>query len=178
MHVKVSKPVFLCGMMGSGKSTVGKVLAGRLGRPFTDMDTVIEKNERMTIPEIFRQKGEAAFRDIEKRCIRQAVSETSGVIALGGGALHDQKLIGHLKISGWLIFLDAPRSVLLERLEKDTNRPLLQKSDGKLMGEKIDGLLKKRRDYYLQSHITIETGTDDPETVADRIINKLTMYET
>ncbi|MEX1062421.1 MAG: shikimate kinase [Balneolaceae bacterium] len=170
-------PVFLCGMMGSGKSTVGRILASRMDMPFVDMDDLIEQQEGMTISEIFSRKGEKTFRKIEKELVMKTVDNSGCVIALGGGALQDQQITDHLKNKGWLIFLDAPLSVLSRRLANDTKRPLLQQAGKEKIRIRIDRLLKERKKYYLQSHITIDTGRLSPETASHTIINKIKMNE-
>lgn len=175
--MKNKQRIFLCGMMGSGKTTVGKILAGKLDQPFTDLDEVIEKKEGMPIPEIFELKGETYFREAERNAMYQTISAGSGVVALGGGALQNQQIIEHLKINGLLIFLKAPRSVLLERLKKDSGRPLLQHTDDTTIRIKIDKLLEERIPLYNRSHITIHTERMNPEEISESIIRKMKAYE-
>ncbi len=121
----ISHPVFLSGMMGSGKSTIGKELAEELGVPFTDLDRLIEESEGMTIPEIFAQKNEEGFREIEKKQILNIASSAKGVVALGGGSLQNQLIVDHLKLYGWLVFIEASQVEILNRLQVSSGRPML-----------------------------------------------------
>ena len=172
-----TKPIFLCGMMGSGKTTVGKILADKLSFSFSDLDDVIEKAAGMSIPEIFDLKGEPEFRKIEKKLLFHAAEKSNMVIALGGGALQNQKIVDHLKLKGQLIFLDAPLSVLFSRVKNDSTRPILQNKNESETKDRIQQLLKERMQYYRQSHITVDAGLDDPGLVADSVIKKLSMHE-
>lgn len=169
---KLDSSLFLCGMMGSGKTTVGKILAKKLDRSFIDLDEEIEKGVGMSISEIFRSEGEQRFRVFEKKAVLRAVDKPYCVIALGGGALQNQEIVDRIKKNGLLIFLDAPLSVLLERLRNDSGRPLLQNTEGKETEKKIARLLSKRIKYYSQSHISIKTERYSPELIAETIIKK------
>jgi len=174
---KPAKPLFLCGMMGSGKSTVGRILAGQLGIPFYDLDSEIEKNTGLKISEIFRFHGEKKFRQLEREMVLKAAERTEGVIALGGGALQTQEIVDQIKLKGWLIFLDAPVSVLLRRVKNDTSRPILQNKDDLETQEKLKKLMMERGELYRQSHIIVGCGTDPPGEVAESIIKNISRYE-
>lgn len=170
----LSKPVFLCGMMGSGKSTVGKRLAAKLNVSFTDLDKVIVEHEGMSIHEIFSKKGEDYFRETERNLLIQESKHMSGVIALGGGSLQNQQVVDHLKIYGLLVFLKVPQSVLLKRLKSGRNRPMLSKTN---IEQKIDQLLKERNPFYEQADITITIGTESHNQVVNNLLKKLSVYE-
>lgn len=170
--------IFLCGMMGSGKSTVGKILAEKMDIPFIDVDEEIEKSSKMKISDIFAEKGEKSFRKIEKEHIIKAADSNEGIVALGGGALQNQKIIDYLKLKGLLIFLDASLSVLLNRVKNDNTRPILQNTDGSETADRLKKLLKERGDFYRQSQITVDAGSKPPDAVADTILKKIEMYET
>lgn len=170
----LSKPVFLCGMMGSGKSSVGKRLASKLNVPFCDLDKMIVEHESMTIPEIFSQKGEDYFRKAEHNLLIKESQRTKGVMALGGGSLQNQQLVDHLKIYGWLVFLKVPQSVLLKRLKSGRNRPMLSKTN---IEQKIEHLLTERNPFYEQADITITIGTESHNQVVDNLVKKLSVYE-
>src|SRR6056297_3585119 len=101
MSQQIKQPIFLCGMMGAGKSTVGRPLAKKLQVPFFDLDQMIEDHEELTIPEIFEVKGEQIFRAIERKLIISQTDDMQGVMALGGGALQNQHLVDHIKLNGW-----------------------------------------------------------------------------
>ena len=128
---RIDRPIVLVGMMGVGKTSVGKRLAAALGSTFVDADEAIETAARMTIPEIFEQFGEAAFRDGERRVIARLI-ETGGdhtVIATGGGAFSNPEtraLILEKTVSVWL---DSDIDTLVERTARKINRPLLQGGD-------------------------------------------------
>lgn len=170
----LSKPVFLCGMMGSGKSSVGKRLASKLNVPFKDLDKLITRQESMSIPEIFSQKGEDYFREIERNLLIKESQRAKGVMALGGGSLQNQQVVDHLKIYGWLVFLKVPQSVLLKRLKSGRNRPMLSQTD---IEQKIDQLLTERNPFYEQAEITISIGTESHNRVVDNLVKKLSIYE-
>jgi shikimate kinase len=170
--------IFLCGMMGSGKSTVGRILANKLDIPFIDVDEEIEKSSKMKISEIFAGKGEKSFRKIEREHVFKAAASDEGVVALGGGALQNQKIIDYLKLKGLLIFLDASLSVLLNRVKNDNTRPILQNTDGSETADRLKKLLQERGDFYRQSQITVDAGSEPSDAVADTILKKIEMYET
>src|SRR5690625_5362958 len=104
--MKSNQPIFLCGMMGAGKSTIGPRLADLMEKPFADLDQIIEETEKMTIPAIFEKKGESWFRKRERELLIQTAREFNGVLALGGGSLQNQELTDQLKMYGWLVYLD------------------------------------------------------------------------
>lgn len=180
-ELTLKKPIFLCGMMGSGKSTVGRVLADSLQVPFCDLDEMIVKKAGISIPEIFERHGESGFRKLERKILIRESQYFKGVMALGGGSLQNQHLIDHLKIYGWLVFLDVPQSVISARISGDPNRPMLKANDS----EKDDGtgrnkigtLLNERLPYYRQAEITVQAEDRTPEDVAHELIKKLTLYD-
>lgn len=177
MNSKISeKPIFLCGMMGAGKSAIGKTLAEILDVPFADLDDLIETSEKMTIPEIFDQKGEQEFRKIERRLLKKHAPGAKGVLALGGGSLQNREIVDVLKDSGWLIFINPPRSVLLERLKNSEKRPMLNDHKNELQ-ERINRLFKERLPLYEKAHFTIVTGNRPKTEAAEQIIKKLESYE-
>lgn len=171
----ISHPVYLCGMMGSGKSTIGKKLAEELEVPFTDLDKIIEESEGMSIPEIFNQKGEKAFRQIEKKHILKIAGNTEGVVALGGGSLQNQQIVDHLKLYGWLVYVDASQAEILNRLSDTSGRPMLD--DSKELSDRISSLFDDRMVFYEQAHFSIQTEKKSAEQVATEIVKKLKIYE-
>lgn len=176
--LNLNQPVFLCGMMGSGKSTVGRILASELGVPFLDLDEKIVEKSNMSIPEIFKKKGEPFFREIERSLLIKESQNFSGVMALGGGALQNQHIVDHLKIYGWLVFLDVPQSVISSRISGDSNRPMLDSEDANnAVKSKVESLLEERLPLYQQAEITIDAGNRKAENVAKEIIKKLTLYD-
>lgn len=172
---KLAQPVFLCGMMGSGKSTIGENLAKQLDVPFKDLDSVIEESEGMSIPEIFEQKEEKGFRKIERKYLIKLAGSIKGVLALGGGSLQNQQMVDHLKLYGWLVFIDASRFEILDRLSDPSGRPMLKSSDK--LEKRINSLFEERMHYYEQAHLSIKTENKSIDDITTEIVKKLTIYE-
>jgi len=171
--MNIKTPLYLCGMMGSGKSAAGKILAYKINYEFIDVDQVIEKSEKRPITQIFKAEGEAYFRKIEWETIRKITAGNDRrVVSLGGGSLQNQQIVDHIKLSGFLIFLNPPQSVLLERLRSTENRPMLNTVDTAL-DQRISDLLKKRRFFYEQAHITVHTNRETPNETAEKIIKEI-----
>jgi shikimate kinase len=149
--------IYLIGMPGSGKSTLGRKLARELLVEFVDLDNEIEMKEGKSVREIFSGNGEEYFRLAESRMLADwSVSPTSFVMATGGGTPCFFNGIQVINETGLSIFLDVPMSQLLMRLEKKTDRPLLRSSDEEEMEDKLNRLRSARRAIYEQAHITIE----------------------
>ncbi|CAN5452146.1 hypothetical protein BH23BAC3_BH23BAC3_17820 [soil metagenome] len=178
-NLTLKQPLFLCGMMGSGKTTVGKTIAERLGVPFSDLDSMIVDEARMSIPQIFDQKGEKWFRQLEQKILVQESQIFKGVMALGGGSLQNQQIVDHLKIYGWLIFLRIPEIVILDRIAGDQNRPMLNnpKESKEPPGKMITKLIEQRLPFYSQAQITIDAGNSSPDLIADNILKKIKIYD-
>ena len=148
------KPIFLCGFMGCGKSTVGKILAKRLNVECIDLDKYIEDTEGMSIPEIFEQKGEAYFRQKETEAIKQ-FADKGVVVATGGGALLSEENGEAAKNAGMVVFIDTYFSVCYERIKDDPNRPIAFNSTKEQLSERFNA----RRPLYLaHSHHSISGG--------------------
>ena len=172
---KISHPVFLSGMMGSGKSTIGQQLAKELDIPFRDLDTLIEESEGITIPEIFNQKKEKGFREIEKKLLLKVASSAEGVVALGGGSLQNQQIVDHLKLYGWLVYIDASQVEILDRLNDTSGRPMLDHSEE--LSDRISSLFDERTKFYEQAHFSIQTEKKPVDKVVNEIVKKLNIYE-
>lgn len=156
------RAVVLVGMMGSGKSSVGRRLANRLGLPFVDADTEIEMAAGMTIPEIFAQRGESEFRDGERRVISRILTTRAPlVLATGGGAYMNAETRARIADLGISIWLKADPDVLMRRVLKNAKRPLLQTADPKAT---LRRLLTEREPIYALADITL-TSRDDPHDV-------------
>ena len=159
--------ITLTGFMGSGKTTVGKVLADFLGCPFMDLDDLIVKKAGKSIPEIFAQDGEPAFRQLEARLLRQTVekyTENTVVLALGGGAVTAPASASLLHEKTVCIYLRATLETLQSRLEGETaGRPL---ADASL----ADRLAAREPLYEQTAHVIIDTDGLSPDEVADEII--------
>src|SRR5690625_7140079 len=124
--MKSNQPIFLCGMMGAGKSTIGLRLADLMEKHFADLDQIIEEIEKMTIPAIFERKGESWLRKRERELRIQTARELNGVLALGGGSLQNQERTDQLKMYGWLVHLRPELQQLTARPAARTNRPTLR----------------------------------------------------
>jgi len=158
------RSIVLVGMMGAGKSSIGRRLAGRLGIPFIDADTEIESAAGMTIPEIFEKHGEPYFRAGEARVIARLLDNGPQVLATGGGSVMDPQtraLIGQKGISIWL---KADVDVLLKRTKRRNDRPLV---------EKIKDLLPVREPIYAQADIIIQSRDEPHDTIIDEIMGEL-----
>lgn len=161
------KNIILCGFMGCGKSTVGKLLAKKMGLSFVDMDSYIEEKAGMTVKEIFAKFGEPHFRDLEHQACIELNSTGNKVIGAGGGTLTFDRNTEVLKQNGTVVFLDVSYEVLCSRLKNDTTRPLLQCEN---RNEKIKELLEARTPIYKSvSDITIN-GDLVPNKVVPEII--------
>ena len=159
------RSIVLVGMMGAGKSSIGRRLASRLGIPFIDADAEIESAAGMTIPEIFEKHGEPYFRAGEARVIARLLDNGPQVLATGGGSVMDPQtraLIGQKGISIWL---KADIDVLLKRTKRRNDRPLV---------EKIKDLLPVREPIYAQADIIIQSRDEPHDTIIDEIMGELT----
>ncbi len=160
--------------MGTGKSTVGKLLAQRLNRPFVDLDRQIGKEAGRSVAEIFAKDGEPAFRAMERRAVRKVSQLRSHVIATGGGVMCDEGNVEALKASGLLVCLTASPEVILQRTgPKVGARPLLAGGDPK---QRIEQLLALRAPYYAQADMTLDTTGRSPEQVAEEILCKIETF--
>lgn len=142
--------------MGTGKSTVGKMVAAQTGRIFIDTDTLIEREAGMSVAQIFAEKGEGHFRELEKQAIARACAEKGVVIATGGGAIACEENAACLKASGIVICLHATPEVIVQRVRGNTDRPLLQGDDPLT---KIRALLAARAQAYARADMTIDTSS-------------------
>ena len=173
-RLSLTRPVVLVGMMGAGKSTVGRRLARRLGIPFVDADREIERAAGMPIPDIFETLGEDAFRDGEKRVILRLLSEGGAkVIALGGGALTTPEVRAAVRERAIAVWLDAPLEILVERTSRRRSRPLLERGDKR---EILERLLAERRPFYAEAPIRIESDDGPHNRVVERIVAALAAH--
>lgn len=164
------RPVVLVGMMGAGKTTVGRRLANRLGRQFIDSDEEIERAAQMTIPEIFEQRGEAEFRAGEMRVIARLLKEKDVVLATGGGAFVNAETRGLVKAEAISVWLKADLDVLFERVSRRSNRPLLKTADPKGTLEK---LIAERYPIYAEADVTVMSRDVPQDNVAADVIGAL-----
>lgn len=171
--------IFLCGFMGTGKTTLGKKLAALLNLPFRDLDDyMVEKDDR-SIPEIFEEEGEPYFRSLERESIRELGRQFQGVLALGGGALQNQEIIDYIKENGMLVFIKTDFNTILERILSEEGRPLLLDDDGnrkpkEVLTRELRQLYDSRLPSYNQAQLIFEsdhykTITDAAEALAAQI---------
>ncbi|MDP1809055.1 MAG: shikimate kinase [Actinomycetota bacterium] len=160
------KSIALIGFMGSGKSTVGPLLARRQGRPFFDLDSIAERLSGKTVSEVFSGEGESGWRLWESRALAEVVEEELPfVLACGGGVVLDAKNRDILRQRFLTIYLDVSEAVLIERLRRNKGRPLLAVAEPEAA---IAALLKARRALYeAAAHLIIETDLKNPTEVAD-----------
>lgn len=161
------KNIVLTGFMGTGKTTIGKVLAKALGRNLIDVDTEIEKDKGMKITEIFASMGEAKFRDMETEIAGKIATLTNVVISTGGGIVLRQENVELLRKNGIVVNLTAEPEIIYARLSGGTDRPLLNVPDPLA---KIRELLDFRTPLYLNADIVIDTADKTPILIAEEII--------
>ncbi len=156
--------------MGAGKTTVGRILAGRLGYRYCDSDKVIETKAGKTIPEIFSGLGEDRFRELESETLESLSGKIKQVIATGGGAVMRDRNWDAMKKGGVTVYLKAPAEVIWNRIKHSKTRPLLN-VDNPL--EAAKDLLEKRIPFYEKADLTVDTESLSVDEIASEIIKKL-----
>jgi len=170
---RVPKTIVLVGLMGAGKSSIGRRLAQALALPFTDADTEIEAAAGLTIEDIFARDGEAAFRSGERRVIARLLDNPTQILATGGGAFMDpatRELIRSRAISIWL---KADLDLLLARVARRNNRPLLKRGDPRAV---LARLIEERYPIYAEADITVESIDGPPEATLERVLETLSKF--
>jgi shikimate kinase len=167
------RALVLVGMMGAGKSSIGRRLAARLGLPFVDADSEIEVAANASITEIFDRHGEEYFRDGERRVIRRLLDGEPKVLATGGGAFIQPETRQAIRENGISIWLQADRELLLSRVKRRPNRPLLRNGDP---AEIIDRLIGEREPIYAEANIHIRSRDVAHEDVVEDILLALDQY--
>lgn len=163
--------IFLVGLMGAGKTTVGRALAKKLNKRFIDSDHEIEARTGASIPLIFEIEGEAGFRQREAEVIRDLTAQSDIVLATGGGAILRQENRACLKERGTVIYLRASVNSILQRTSHDKNRPLLQTADPR---QKLEQLMREREPLYLEvADFIVETGRPNVQSLVQTIISQL-----
>jgi shikimate kinase len=164
--------IVLIGMRGSGKTTVGKILAQKMGRELIEMDELITRKAGLSIPEIVEKYGWGKFRDIEEELTGEVAGRDNVINASGGGVVTRENNIIKLKKSGILVWLQAGVDTLVSRTGEDTDRPPLV--EGRSRREDMEITFKERKPLYQQAaDLTINTENKTPEEVADLVINLL-----
>jgi shikimate kinase len=167
---RLDRPVVLVGLMGVGKSTVGRRLAKRLGLPFVDSDSEIEDAVGLPAGEVFVRYGEEDYRDGERRLVARLIDGEVRVIATGGGVFVDPRTRKLLKERTITIWLDAPVDVLAERTARRDTRPLLKNDDPK---GTLERLAEIERQAYAEAHIHVRSGDGAHKEVVDFILKRL-----
>ena len=167
--LRISRPIALVGLAGSGKTQAGRRLSERLGVPFIDSDAEIERGHGRSISHIFIEEGEAAFRQMERRFLLQSSLSEPQVIATGGGAFFDPAIRAHLLTHCLTVWLDTSLEELAERIDRSGDRPLLR-------GKEARGVLQQqameRNSAYAQAHLRID-GNCSIEELVDQIMQAL-----
>ena len=167
---RLDRPIVLVGLMGVGKSTVGRRLARRLGLPFVDSDAAIEDAAGLSPAEVFERYGEQDFRDGERRLVARLVDGEVRVIATGGGAYVDPRTREMLNDRTITIWLDAPVDILADRTSRRDTRAQLREGDPKATLERLS---TERRPSYEQAHIHVKSGAGAHRDVVDAIVEAL-----
>ena len=164
------RSIFLIGMMASGKSQTGPVLAELLRYKYIDLDKFIEKISKKTINEIFQEDGEELFRELETSCLKETIKIPSLVISTGGGIITKSENWGVLR-QGIIIWIDIKQEIALERLRNDIeNRPLLQGED---LSNLYSHIFQSRKNLYSQADLRVKVDNENVEEVAKKIIYEI-----
>ena len=174
MSNEINFPLFLCGLMGAGKSTTGKLLATKLNVDFIDLDELIEKKESQSVPFLFSERGEKYFRNLENKYLVELIDDSfKGVIALGGGTLVSPSNL-MLVENGTLIYLDVDIKNLAKRLFKEKGRPLLRDCHThQEIEQRLNLLLEQRVKQYQICDFQIKANDNSVEKIVNQIISRL-----
>lgn len=159
--------LILTGFMGTGKTSLGKLLAEKLGRSFIDLDQKIEQDTGLTVPQIFEMYGEKYFRELEKKAVEEVSQRRNLVIATGGGTVKDEENIRMLKSSGMIICLTTEPEEIFRRTERRGERPVLDGGEDRLAT--IKKLLAERQKFYAQADYTVDTTDWSPLQIMNDI---------
>src|SRR5690348_2514677 len=168
--LRVTRTVALVGLMGAGKSSIGRRLAQRLGLPFIDADTEIEAAADATIEEIFQRHGEAGFRDGERRVIARILDSPTHVLATGGGAFMDASTRALLRARAITVWLRADIELMLARVARRSNRPLLKSGDPRAV---LERLIRQRYPTYAEADVTVDSVDGPPDATVERVMAAL-----
>ena len=170
----LDKPIILVGMMGTGKTVIGKMLAKSLNRIFFDIDENIEKHYHMTIYDIFQRYGENKFREIEHEEIKKIDVKSNYIIATGGGAFTFERNYNILNQIGLTVWLNATQKTIVSRLKKNiNNRPLLKNVE---IDKYVSNLLLKRNPLYSKAHLSVISKNESKIEMTNRILIKIKNY--
>jgi shikimate kinase len=166
----IPKTIVLIGLMGAGKTSIGKRLAARLGLPFVDADHEIERAAGCTIQEIFDRFGEAGFRDGERRVIARLLEQPVQVLSTGGGAFMDAETRAMIRERGLSVWLRADLDLLVHRTARRDHRPLLRQGDPR---EVLGRLMEIRYPVYAEADLTVDSDDSPPEQTTERVLAAL-----
>ncbi len=169
------RSIVIIGLMGAGKSTIGKRVAQMLGLPFIDADAEIESVSRMTIPELFETYGEPEFRDLEHRVIKRILRTGPRVLATGGGAFMNEATRKVIAKAGIAVWLKADIDVLMERVSRKSNRPLLKTKDSRAT---MQQLVEQRYPVYGSADITVMSRDEKKDVMAAEVVEALSALAT
>lgn len=167
------RTIVFVGLMGAGKTAIGRRLAHALGLPFVDSDHEIESVSRMSVPELFERYGEPEFRSLEQRVIERLLRDGPRVVSTGGGAFMSAQTREAIAASGISVWLKADLDLLMERVAKKQNRPLLRSADPRGVMRK---LINDRYPVYALADVTVETRDARREVIADEVLAALGFY--
>lgn len=167
---RIIKNIVLVGFMGSGKTAIGRRVASLLHWDFQDTDTLIEKGANRTISEIFEQKGEPYFRDLETKTLQKLLGTEKQVISTGGGIVLREKNWGLLRKLGPVIALEASPQTVFRRVGRKKHRPLLRSKD---RFQQIESMMRERAPFYAKADFTISTDQKSTPQVAREIVQRL-----
>lgn len=173
IKARLDRPLVLIGMMGAGKTQIGRALSRELGLEFADSDNEVEKAAGSSIPDIFEFYGEDAFRDVEKRVLKRLVSGGPCVIATGGGAFVNDETRSGLLNKTFVVWLDAHPDTLYSRVSGHSHRPLLQTENPK---QKLVEILEDRKKYYAQAHIHVPSQDVKINETLKKLLSLLEAY--
>ena len=176
--VQRKERVYLTGFMGSGKSTIGPILANTIGYNFVDVDRMIESREGKTVSAIFRESGEPYFRNLERVLLTEISTQPRLVVSLGGGTISNPDIFQLIVTTGILVYLKVTPEQLFKRLHRKTDRPLLSDIGGNRLSdaelrERISSLFAIREPHYAKADIIIPTDDVRVGITVDQIVKKL-----
>ncbi|NTV01669.1 MAG: shikimate kinase [Chlorobiaceae bacterium] len=170
--------IFLTGFSGSGKSTIGPLLANSLGFEFVDLDKAIEQSAGKSINRIFAEEGETGFRAKELQSLEALASRGELVVSLGGGVLENDKCLGFIRSHGTLVYLKSSPEILAMRLQHKTDRPLLKAENGRRLTKeeilaRITAMLEKREPRYLKADLVVVTDSKKIGSSVEELTRKI-----
>lgn len=173
LSVPAPKTIVLVGLMGAGKTSVGRLLAKRLDLEFIDADHEIEQAAQCSIEQIFESHGEAEFRDGERRVIARLLTGPTHVLATGGGAFMRKETRDAIRGRGISVWLRADLDLLLRRVSRRKNRPLLRNENPR---QTLEKLIEERYPVYAEADIVVDSGDRPPGTIVDTVIESIETF--